>query len=271
MVWVLWHTGTRLSEKEIPQSRTRCPPRDDFALRVRAGPRARIQTSRTNPKIRVHPYLDFEMYEGSWNAPKRLVFIPAPVRNYRCRLSPPVGPRPRWRRHREMRFPCGIHRQESVLPLARTGCLNALQRPERKVQQPALAAIHGRECIGYTRFSHLFRRRLRSHAQLLRAQRLVIARVKADQVMLARIQAQYLDGDRLQRPQQLPIMLCHQRHIRSRQFNIDYASLQPLRVARAFARRNPVFQAKSAQAVQIGKETGDLLCSFLEIVYRHDK
>ena len=128
-----------------------------------------------------------------------------------------------------------------------------------------------RKRIRHARLAHLFSGGLCRHAQFLGAQCLEVAGVKANQVVLALIQPQHLRGNRLQRPQQFPIVLGHQRHIRSAQFNIDNARLQPLRVPCAVPRGDAVFQAKPAQLVEVGEKSRYFLGSLLQIFDGHDK
>ncbi len=108
---------------------------------------------------------------------------------------------------------------------------------EGHVQQAALAAVHGRKGVGDAGPEHLFRGGLGRQAQLLRAQRLEVGGVEADQVALALIEAEHLRGDGLQGAQQLAVVLGHQRHVGPGQFHVDLAGLQALGVARAVARR----------------------------------
>ncbi len=117
------------------------------------------------------------------------------------------------------------------------------------MQQPALAAVHGRKCVGRSTLDDLVRGDLGLQPQLLGPQRLKVGGVKAHQVVLALIETQHLCGDGLQRAQQFSIVLGHQRHIRSAKFYINLAGLQALGVARAISRCDAIFEAQSPQLV----------------------
>ena len=118
---------------------------------------------------------------------------------------------------------------------------------------------------------HFFGGGLGGQAQLLRAQGLEVAGVKADQVVLALVEPQHLRGDGLQRAQQLAVVLGHQRHIGAAQLDVDHARLEAFGVARAVAGGDAVLEAQSAQLVQGGQKSGNFLGGLLQVVDRHNR
>src|SRR6185369_11036403 len=104
-----------------------------------------------------------------------------------------------------------------------------------------------------------------SHAKFLRAQCLVVARVKADQVMLTLFQPKHLRGQGLEGAQQFAILLCKQRHIGTTQLDIDHAALKSFRIARAVPGRDAVLETHASQFVEGGEESSDLLSSLLQV------
>ncbi len=138
------------------------------------------------------------------------------------------------------------HRQKAFLPFSAAGRLHAFNRLEGQMQQPALAAIHGRKCVRNSALDDLVRGDLGLKPQFLGAQRLEVCGVKADQVVLALVETQHLRGDGLQRAQQLSIVLGDQRDIGSAEFHVNLAGLKAFGVARAVSGGDAVFEAQSA-------------------------
>ena len=188
--------------------------------------------------------------------------------------SSPVSPKPsrlERRRDRQIGLAFGIDHKEAVRSLAHAGRLNALQRPADHVQHAPLAAVHGRKTIGNSGLAHLLRGGFGGQAQLLGAQSLEVAGVKADHVMLVMVEAQHLRGQCLESTQQLAVVLDHQWHIGAGQFNGDLPWCSAFAFARAVTRADAVFQAQPAQLVQGIQESGNFLCRLLQVVNGHNK
>ena len=124
-----------------------------------------------------------------------------------------------------MRLALGIDDEETVLSFARARCFDPRQILERKVEQAALAAVLGWEGVGHAGLAHLLGSHLGRHTQFLRAQGLVVASVKADQVVLALLQPEHLGRNGLKSPQQFAIVLGQQGRVWTAQFHIDHPGL----------------------------------------------
>lgn len=159
--------------------------------------------------------------------------------------------------------------EETILTLARTGSFNAFHAAKGEMQKTPLAAIHRRKCIRDAGLEYLFRGGLGGQAQFLRAQGLVVARIEADQVMLALVEMQNLHSDGFKCAKELTVVLRQQRYIGSAQLHVNDASFEPLGVASAVAGSDSILEAHSPKLVKVGEESGDFLGGFLQVGNRH--
>lgn len=160
--------------------------------------------------------------------------------------------------------------EKTILSFAGAGRLDAIDALEGKVEQAAFAAVSGRERVGNAGADDLLGSGLCGKAEFLRAKGLEIVGVKADEVVFALVETQHLRGDRLEGAEQFAIVLGHERDIGSAELNINLASLEALRVARAVAGGDAVFEAQAAQFIEGGKESGNFLSSVLQVGNRHN-
>ncbi len=137
----------------------------------------------------------------------------------------------------------------AVAAFAVAGCLQVFHFLEDHVEETTLAAVHRRKTEWQAGLSNLFGSGFCRKLELADAEGFEVATVKADEIVLARIEAENLRDDGFKGAQEFTVVLGDERCIGARKFNVYLAGFKAIGIACAFTGCDAVFEAQSAQLV----------------------
>ena len=197
---------------------------------------------------------------------------PAPGKRLASRgaLSATESMRAGGRRDGQVGFAGGIDGKKAILAFPGACGLDAFDVAKGHVEEAALAAVHGLECVGDARSDDFVGSDFSGHAEFLGAERLEVPGIEADEVVLALLEAEHLGGDGFKRAQKFSAVLGEEGNVGAAELNVDLTGFKPLWVAGAIACCDAVFEAHAPQPVERRKQSSNLLGSFLQVSDRHN-
>ncbi len=145
-----------------------------------------------------------------------------------------------WRR--QIRAAFGVDDEVALLAFAVGDGFYVIHLAEGHVQQAPLAGVGGREAVGLAGLTNALGSGLGGELNLLQAERLEVEGVEADQIVLAGVEMEDLDGDVLEGPEELAVALGEQGGVGTGQLNVENLGTGILGVSGSSAGADAVLQ-----------------------------
>jgi len=165
----------------------------------------------------------------------------------------------------------GINDEVAFLALADGGRLDIFNVLDGEVKEAAFTGVGGREAVGHAGLADAFGGELGGALDLLQAEGFEVEGVEADQVVLADVEAEDLDGDVFEGAEEFAAALGEQRGIGSVELDGKDLRAGVFGVRGSGGGADAVLEAQATEADYGVEETGDLLGGLLQVLNWHDK
>jgi hypothetical protein len=165
----------------------------------------------------------------------------------------------------------GVDDEVAFLAFADGGRLDVFDVLDGEVEQAAFAGVGGREAVGHAGLADALGGGFSGVLNFLQAEGLEIERIEANQVMLARIKAENLEGYVFKGAEELAAALGEHGGVRAVELDGENLRAGVLGVRGSGSGADAVLEAQATEADYGVEKTGDLLGGLLEILDWHDK